>query len=819
MNAERRGRAIAGRGMPALTALAGLGVMSAFGLRWLRVPHDEGLAVGRPVSACAPSVRGVVRSALSGVPIASAVLTAWKLDVNASGFAAEPSEGTVADGQGHYEMQLRSTDEYIITAVCEPFATGSVRVAVTCSEGGSIDISVVPGASLSGTVLGPGEHSVPGARVMVEGELPIGSTVPGWHSRAVTTNSDGAFTIQGLRPGTLRLKAVRDDLASSESTFIPVRLSEHVTSLQVRVVRAHSISGLLRSRVDAAQAVARMWVSVRDPSTGSTWTAAQDTDSDGRFFIGGVLSGDYVFDVRRAGSLRSQGAERITISDADIVDRIVAIDPGVTVSGRVETVSAATVRAQRLATADGTSDQATPIDAPAAEVGPDHGQFVFHGIPPNVTIAVTAEGTDGSEGERLIHVGQHDEGNILVQLHPRSSFFGRVLDAAGKPVSGALAVLHAAAATRSELRDLEAGGWGKSRALFRRYERREYVSRYLLTDSGGVFEARGLGAGPYELRVYADTDSLGWVTPQDDNYPNDPLVFGLPETGISRENIHVRRCDGILTISVVSSQGAMAADIWVTATPETGADEAPDVLEVRERHSAFTDARGRASIESLCDDLYRISALSLSGYDRANRRRVRVGAEVNLSLEAPAVLTGAVHYRRRPVSDFVLSLAGPSSDRERVLNIEGRFRRPWLDPGTYELVVTAKDGYARRGLNLAPDIATDLSIPLYSWSSIRGHLVESKHGPASGIPVYLRIEESPERSYRILSNGDGEFVFDRLWAGKANLSFGRVGQQATIVETERGGRSGPSGAPAVSIALDLREEENLDLGRIGIRNE
>jgi hypothetical protein len=763
-------------------------------------------------------VTGFARGAGSE-PMAEVLVSAERV---APGGAVRADEGRFAafsDTRGAYWLQLDPGDYRFEASRSGQVTAGRPPVSIR-SPRNRVDFMLFPAASVSGRVLNRADGTgVPDAVVRAVGEPAARLGMSAWRAFAVRTGATGEFIIDGLKPGAIELAASSGDLTSKEPTTVPLRMAERVAGVKVWVDRGRRVSGFVVRRGDETQRISGVWVDARDLDTGVSVSALWSSTPDGYFEIVGLHPGTYALDVEGERILPQATGESIAVGDADIRDRLLEIDPGVTLSGHLDPATEASVRLEWLSDDVGIAGSAVPVRADAvAFLAGGRGDFKFEGVPRG-NLALIAEASDGRVGKARVEVQDRDQKGIVIHLERLASISGRVIDTMGEPAWDASVMVTLAAPTRSMLDAIELVGCGhvpmrsaKERpVLFSQW--RTPFFRYVSTKPDGTFEVHGLGPGKYDLTVYGSSGHLAWGSPVTEGGPDLPLVVGIGATEAKAGIIlTVEACRGALSGMVTDGRGMSVPQAWVTVSSQ---DHQPLAFDDRSERLAVTNADGRFTVANLCGRQFEVKAWTSSGALQARRVGVREGASVTLKLERLSTLHGTVSSRGVPVVEYLLSLMGPLAWRRRIHSADGSYRLPRLDPGQYELVVETDDGYAFVSTELTPGATREVNPHLVPWTSLRGRLVNGRKQPQSAAKVSLffvpsfRGQGGVSRIRRTTTDTQGRVELARVMGHQAHLSF----------ESVEGDLLPPALDTAPWVDLGPWSGPELDLGSIEIHGD
>ncbi|MEM7244822.1 MAG: carboxypeptidase regulatory-like domain-containing protein [Acidobacteriota bacterium] len=275
-----------------------------------------------------------------------------------------------------------------------------------------------------------------------------------------------SLTIQARRPGWTT--AWTEQSAPAEGRgFAPV---------EITMAPAATLRGRVLSLDGEPLADARVVVNRQDPVETEqgriSWWQLTDgrhvprTDDDGRFELDWLPPGRYEVEAGKEGWLPA-GTESLELHGGDVVDLVLELDPGASLTGRVVDESGVPVGGAevKVEAAEGGREQFGPTRYPKTTSDVDGG-FVLRGLPADRELHVQARHHDLSLTGRTIPT-RADEGPLTLVLTARASLDLHVT-LEGDPVTGAWAQCHDGESGRGldergdgwyRLTDLGAGTW------------------------------------------------------------------------------------------------------------------------------------------------------------------------------------------------------------------------------------------------------------------------------------------------------------------------------------------------------------------------
>lgn len=415
--------------------------------RWaLSGASDSYISDGQAIVELEKSdVDGIVVHVRRGLEVSGHVEPREVCDVEISnaerdGLPRRYSTTTHADGA--FQFAPFGAGTATLVARCPNGDQGTVTVAVAAGAGETI-VPVAPGGSINGRVVDTSGKPVAGVMVSAEHgtdtrRVEMGNVVSGF--KAVTSTA-GTFEIGSLGAAEYRLSVLDTGrpMKTSKRVKLALAAGQHATGIELVVERP---SGTIQGTVSGPDGapIAEAWVAVHqslhdqlmsacdDPSdcrvmgsvgTGSHQPPPAMTDAHGHFELTGLPPGRYqVFAEAQAGKLRGGVADVTT--DAEIAIRLAAV-------GSLR----GTVHGPR-----GPADLfSVELDGPSGDAGSfTDGEFTFPRLDPG-DYSIEVESSDGT-GRATVRVSPDDVASVDIELVANGTVTGRVVDKAGKPISG-----------------------------------------------------------------------------------------------------------------------------------------------------------------------------------------------------------------------------------------------------------------------------------------------------------------------------------------------------------------------------------------------
>lgn len=689
------------------------------------VDHDDHLALVLVTGG--QTLTGVVTDMTGGV-IAGARIDAAQLmpDTRAGSAVAV----AFSDASGHYQLALRAGA--ILVAASHPEYAAQARRVDLGTNGATANFSLVPGGVIEGFVRDQQSNEpVAGAIVRAKGDSAI--QLGDVNDHFAKTDASGAFRFAGLHPAAYELSA-RDRTRSSRASIgVGIGVAEQQTNVTIRIGATATLRGKVVDERGAP--VANVTVSANGINDGD----AAISDETGAFVFRGLPPGRWALGGSSSDHL-PDGLAIVELAEADLSGVTVRVRPGLELTGHVE------------------PRQPCDVDVANAEPGDLFPRSVsittaadgeFHAGPYRAgTATLSARCPSGDQGTAAISVGT----GAVLPVAPGGSIEGRVLDTAGKPVSGIMVNAQQGPGTQ-----IMNGVIGGLKAV---------------TSPDGTFAIAALGAADYRLSVLDPGGPIKLAKPKT-RFVKQTLGPGQHATGVE---LVVERRLGSIQGTVTGPDGTPVPDAWVSVQRNfedqlagLGADDAPadgsrttikqvampfpsaggagpgpampsDAATVP---PAITDARGHFEM-TVPPGRYAVTAEAQAGKLRGSAAEVTTDAQVSIQLAATSALHGSVHGARGPTELFTVSLSGPAPDHRQFTGGSFEFRR--LAPGDYTIEVESSDGSGRATVRVPTDQPIDIA--LTPNGTVTGRVVDIAGNPVSGIGVAL-IADQPANQLSI----------------------------------------------------------------------
>lgn len=716
-------------------------------------------------------VSGTVSDVLGG-PIAGA-----KITITASGKMTfgSPRLITLAGDDGKYELML-DPGSYSADATHDDYTEGkrSFDVATTPV---TIDFTLIPGSSIRGVVVTSDGTPVPGADVGA-------SDGRGDYSSPDTAADEaGAFVLKGLSAGTKSLSARSRGYVTETPTVVELGIGEQLDGVRVVVGKAFSIAGIVVKK-GTSTPIPGVRLGVFS-FTGQAVLAPEPTNAEGRFEISGLRPASFMLFAIGEDVMPEVG-QKVEVVDKDVTDVKLEMAVGVTVSGRVEPGTVASIGIAPTNVGIGNIFDAIKSMIVRAD-SDETGAFTLKNVPPgSFTLSTTT--TDGRAAKQPLLVADRDMTGVVIKLEPRASISGRVVDTSGKPVVGVRVT-----ATPPRDKDSAAGSFS--------FDINGMRNAGTSTAGDGSFRIKGLDAGTFNVRVVDEQGQLAWGDPAHKDKPREPIKVELAaaaeRTGLT---LTVEGSDGTIRGVVLGPDKKPAPDVWISATLEReeanaskdGKDGKADNDAGQEtamakyamgssRPPTLTNADGAFTVSRLRRGTYTLVATSAKGSMRIEKKGVKTGDTVTLTLASLGTLTGRVTAGGSPVVKYEIDCTKTgefeSVDRQ-ISDANGAYSLERMIPGEYKCVATSDQGQALGKVTVPPGEAK-LELVMVPWASLTGTVVSVLSGePVVGVKILAGGKDSFDSSMftdMIGGNGPtsdaaGRFVVPRVSPGKGELA-------------------------------------------------
>lgn len=700
---------------------------------------EEGAADSPPVTRLSGRV---VHS--QGLPLVDGMLEVYQ----AHGAGSHP-RGRLhpLNADGNFDVEVTQAKIVRLVARAQGFAPSPSEVlSVADAPISGIQINLVPGFSIFGTVVDSREQPVPYATIMVGYQVRMGSSSKGFCRWTASSDRHGKFLLADLPAGKVFLNVEREGYAFLQQE---VTLDDKQPIASVRLVLnpgrflAGRVTDELGNPVEGAEVRVGL-PSVYPPTPGKSFRFyVGNSDAGGFYRVEGIPEGDTYHVAATEGDM----ADVRTLVRLDRDDEDFVLRP------KDKPYLLGTVVDHRTRTP--ISDFRVSIEGYCyAEKDPDNpGVFRMkgHNDWDTCKITLSAEGYATAYDIPIRLSRDPKQARRVFELGPGMAITGRVVAGGEKtPQSG----------MRIQLRSSDGRQEGQTIA-----ER--------ASDADGKFVFQNIASGEYSIVIDAEAPRVPLK-----KYllvkPDEPLDMGDLELGggatIQGRVIHRPGEQGVPGMPVV---------LGIDGTPH---------------RTSVTDADGRFAFTALPNDTYHVSVDSIS----LKSHSWNIPANSNYDL---LFVVGDTTLRGKIVRKDLLNINAveifPWEDRNRFppifrsprLESDGRFVLNGLAPGRYGIIIR----HANYAAFYAPPYCAIFDVPptgvfekvfVIPTGRIVGRVVNARGEGVARATVSVNVPDAPADShdsqFEIITKDDGGFVIEEMKEGLYDLTVthGALGRTA-----------------------------------------
>jgi carboxypeptidase family protein len=630
-----------------------------------------------------------------------------------------------------------------------------------------VDLVLVPGATVSGRLVGPEKRPVRGQVKVQDVEGRIADAAIG-EILAADAGEDGRFALAHVPVGRFTL-AVRAPRLAPERLEVEVRPQDKVLDVgDVSLVVGRAIRGRVREGSGGPVAEAMVWASHTTPGeiVESDPVEAR-TEADGSFVLAGLEEGRHQLSARASGYAPLIHA---VVADAGAEGVELVLVPGGSITGTVVDEQDRPIDSFRVG-ADSTGRG--PSGRSPREVASPAGRFLIEDLPEGpyvVKATVTGATTATASGVRVVAGAVTDVGKLTVGRG--GTVKGVVIDATGEGIPGALL----------RVRQAVSNPW---RAGEQQGE----------SDVNGAFEVTGVPLGRVNLLASHPSFAPSGVSGLDVDPARGPTESRLALARGGRVEGVARRRDG------ASIPGTRMSVVPVPATRVDAFDLVPVPSQPDGTFVADHVPAGRASVSLLGESAPgQFVSLVSREVDVVEDQTVAVDLSTREVLVTGTVTRGAQPFPgvRLTVSgdtvmaftsDTATGVPGPRSGPERMAATtreDGTYELIANEPGHVWIEAGTLDG--KRGLPgrdaTIPDADSFVLDLRYSGAEVSGVVVEREtERPVPSAQVSAQPKQGPPSSGS--TDADGRFAFD-MEPGPGRLRTRARGFATATTEVEIG---------------------------------
>jgi protocatechuate 3,4-dioxygenase beta subunit len=596
---------------------------------------------------------------------------------------------------------------------------------------------VITARKVSGIVVtGPEDTPVAEAQISVDG-VPHG-----------VTSAEGTFVLEA-DPKWKEIVVTSGDLIGSAK--------RGAEELRIKLSAGGQVTG--RVVDERGRGVRQALVTLTYATLGymSSLSESLVTGDDGAYASDTIAAGKYRAMVLRSGF--TTGMSEITVTTKSAVSKEIVLSPAAIVEGTVRDEERRPVAAVQVGVEDRSMN---PFPRPGATTGPD-GRYVILDAPGEVKTKVTAyrKGYPNASSETFETRAGVRMSGVDVTMSSGYEVTGRVLDASGAPVAGALV----GAAEHPQATD----------QMFIEFPGMERIERPT-TD----------GEGKFALRVGKGT----WF-------------FAFKAAGYVVKVTEGKSVESSMSIGDVTlDEGGEIAGrvVRVSGMPVEGAGVGIRDPGIRYFH-VVTDEEGRFTFRDLPRRTFDVTVYKADG-SRATKAVEVPSSDVLIELPDAITLRGRVvdAETSKPISDFMLGVttSQPGGAGKSPYHAEdGSFEVEAVPVDGLALAVSAA-GYAesKKLVDLVEGEEPEpVEIGLARGIRVHGTVKDESGRPLEGVSVGYdkhivmgRTGSMTMRESQVTTDANGTFSFDSVSPGKAQFGFSKQGYLRTDRTIEATGR-------------------------------
>lgn len=692
-----------------------------------------------------------------GEPVAGAAVVIAE-SAGFPGFLGAPAD-SLADAawmrsaaDGTFTTRVRATEHELV--VLAPGRSPRSLHGHNPSDGAPLQVVLDPAVEIRGRVAGANATGVEGLQVYAWRTLMR-------RPATAATDADGSFALSDLSAGSYQLQIFRDrrplgEARSVEAPASDLRIDlEPAGRLQGRVVDARTHEPLARFEVTLERASRP-----DDEGVSQEFPTGAAGEEPGRFTLLDVPYGDASLSVRAPGFVERR-IEGLTLGpEAEPAELEVALEPGVTLRGRVTSEDGGPLAEASVTAGDG-EDERLSAESNA------RGEYELEGIAPGRAVLqfslagfrTARRSVDAAEGTRL---------DVVLT---RGVAVSGVVTAEGKGVAKAYVQAQSAVAGAE--------------------------SSSTTTDRAGRFTLAGLSPGRYTVTARGSDGGEATIADVD--------VERAGMLRLALEHSRSAVVHGRVVGLAASGEDRM---VFVRAQGEQGSD------------GGAADATGAFRLERVPTGPVRVWAMAYSadGVGRSSRvSRLELGPgseqEILIEFSNDLVVSGTVSRDGLPVPGGLVSFAAQGGQAAQArTDANGYYSLVGLEPGLYEVRVMGPDLSYEAEYTLSGSTQIDIDA---TGAAVAGSVLDATSGtPIDGAEVSLwradAGESSPSATLR--TNAAGAFSSRSLREGAYRLLASKdgYGQELRELELRRGS--------AEPLALELSPSSGLSVQVVDARD-
>jgi hypothetical protein len=407
----------------------------------VNIGSDEVTDIGTVRLEDGRTLRGRVVAAKDDAPIAGATVTVSQPQGFGRMMNGEPPAGSaITSLDGRFEIAGLEARTYSVDAGQPDYSPSSGRVEIAADhDPDDFVIHLSRGGAITGLVRDGARQPIPGVPVLLV------SPGRGDGPQTASTGPDGRYTFDKIAPGDYTvIRAPQGGgplMLFGGMKSVSVREGE-TTTYDIDEASKVNVSGRV---VKGGQPVPNAMLLFTTPDAGGEATDVRQTraDGDGHYQIGLDKGGTYAVMVTQGGAMFGGARSAVQVEVPDQPNPVVDITlRGATIAGHVtnqdgKAVSGAIVTASRTGADPGSSPGSG--HGGMQDVSEPDGTFAVEGVEAgSYKLTVAASGYRNAEVANVTVTGESDTPSVDVRLEKGRTARGRVVDAAGAGISGAM---------------------------------------------------------------------------------------------------------------------------------------------------------------------------------------------------------------------------------------------------------------------------------------------------------------------------------------------------------------------------------------------
>jgi hypothetical protein len=493
----------------------------------IRIESEQVVDLGTLVLEDGKTLRGRVLDARDEAPVAGAAVRASVPQGLSFDFRrVVEGPGTMTDMDGTFAIEGLDAGSRNLTAEHPDYATAETRVEVPADgQPAEAVVRLLRGGTLTGTVRDAQRQPVAGTTVVLSGRM------FGMDTKTAETGPDGRYSFDRLAPGDYNAMRPTDGsgrIMLRMGTKNVTIVEGQVTTLDFDETSKISLRGrVLRGQQPVGGA---MLVFLADGSTSGLQTT--QSDESGAYQVGLDRAGKYRVMVQSGGGggMRFAGGSGVEITVPDQPESTIDVVLSTSgIQGRITDAEGSPVTAVVTARRDGAA-ASDPAAQSMGQSGTD-GAYSLDGLAQGTyRVSASATGYQVAESYPVVLGESSPAATVDLRLEKGTSLRGRVVDAQGRGITGALVFLAASGSS----------GAG---------------ARPATTDVNGDFVATAPSSGAMDVTAVAP----GWAPAR---------AAGIVASGGDEPAVVLRASfGGKVRVQVQGSNGAPVSGIHATARP------------------------------------------------------------------------------------------------------------------------------------------------------------------------------------------------------------------------------------------------------------